>query len=116
MWLTEPRGAVYGERRRQLAGPTGCGLCGIESLAEAMRTPRPVAKLTRRSDPTKSCSALDALPPAQAFNRETHAVHAAAFFLPGQPPVAIREDVGRHNALDKLAGALCAAARLRRAA
>jgi FdhD protein len=105
MWLTEPRGAVYGERRRHLAGPTGCGLCGIESLAEAMRTPRKVAG-TATFRPDDIMKALNALAPAQTLNRETRAVHAAAFFLPGQRLIAIREDVGRHNALDKLAGAL----------
>jgi FdhD protein len=105
MWIAEPRGAAYGERRRRLAGPTGCGLCGIESLNEAMRTPRKVqSKATFR--PEDIMQALDALAPAQALNRETRAVHAAAFFLQGQGLVAIREDVGRHNALDKLAGAL----------
>jgi FdhD protein len=105
MWLSEPRGAVYGERRRRLAGPTGCGLCGIESLAEAVRTPRKVRSIAV-FEPDDIMKALEALTPAQALNRETRAVHAAAFFLPGQPPIAIREDVGRHNALDKLAGAL----------
>jgi FdhD protein len=105
MWLSEPRGAVYGERRRRLAGPTGCGLCGIESLAEAVRTPRKVRSIAV-FEPDDIMKALDALTPAQALNHETRAVHAAAFFLPGQPPIAIREDVGRHNALDKLAGAL----------
>ena len=105
MWLSEPRGAVYGERRRRLAGPTGCGLCGIELLAEAMRTPRKVQSVAAFA-PGDIMKALDALTPAQKLNRETHAVHAAAFFMPGQPPIAIREDVGRHNALDKLAGAL----------
>jgi FdhD protein len=105
MWLAAPRGAAYGERRRHLAGPTGCGLCGIESLAEAVRTPR---KVRGRSSfqPDEIMQALDALGPAQALNRETRAVHAAAFWLPGQGLVAVREDVGRHNALDKLAGAL----------
>jgi FdhD protein len=105
MWLAAPRGAAYGERRRHLAGPTGCGLCGIESLAEAVRTPR---KVSGRGSfrPDEIMRALDALAPAQALNRETHAVHAAAFWLPGEGLVAIREDVGRHNALDKLAGAL----------
>jgi FdhD protein len=105
MWLAAPRGAAYGERRRHLAGPTGCGLCGIESLAEAMRTPRQVASAASFR-PEEIMSALDALAQEQALNRETRAVHAAAFWLPGRGLIAVREDVGRHNALDKLAGAL----------
>jgi len=105
MWLAAPRGAAYGERSRHLAGPTGCGLCGIESLAEAMRMPRKViGKASFR--PEEIMKALDALAPAQALNHETRAVHAAAFWLPGQGLIAVREDVGRHNALDKLAGVL----------
>jgi FdhD protein len=105
MWLAAPRGAAYGQRRRHLAGPTGCGLCGIESLAEAMRTPRRVQGAASFR-PEEIMKALDALTPAQALNRETRAVHAAAFWLPKQGLVAVREDVGRHNSLDKLAGAL----------
>ncbi len=105
MWLAPPRSATYGERRRQLAGPTGCGLCGIESLGEAMRTPRKVPGEVS-FQPEEIMKALDALAPAQVLNHETRAVHAAAFWLPGEGLVAVREDVGRHNALDKLAGAL----------
>jgi FdhD protein len=105
MWLAEPHGTAYGERRRHLAGPTGCGLCGIESLAEAMRTPGVVSsKVTFHPDDIMA--ALAALAPAQALNRETRAVHAAAFWSLGRGLVVVREDVGRHNALDKLAGAL----------
>ena len=105
MWLTAPRGAVYGERRRHLAGPTGCGLCGIESLAEAMRTPRKVESGATFS-PGDIMMAMHALAPVQVLNRKTRAVHAAAFWAPTQGLVAIREDVGRHNALDKLVGVL----------
>jgi FdhD protein len=105
MWLADPLGAAYSDRRRRLAGPTGCGLCGIESLAEAMRTPPGVrSNATFRSD--EIMQALDALAPAQSLNRETRAVHGAAFWSPVCGLVAVREDVGRHNALDKLAGAL----------
>src|SRR5580692_9403201 len=88
MWLAEPKGAAYGERRRYLAGPTGCGLCGIESLAEAMRAPRPVAA-GRVVAPEDIMRALAALAPAQAINRETRAVHAAAFWSPGMGLAAV---------------------------
>jgi FdhD protein len=105
MWLADAVGAAYSERRRHLAGPTGCGLCGIETLAEAMRTPRKV-HTHATFHPGEIMQALSALPPAQTLNRETRAVHAAAFWQRGQGIVAVREDVGRHNALDKLAGAM----------
>lgn len=105
LWLAEPHASRFGERRRRLAGPTGCGLCGIETLAEAMRPAAPVVGQTTLGAGA-IVRALDALAPAQALNRETRAVHAAAFFTPDGELVALREDVGRHNALDKLHGAL----------
>ncbi len=105
LWLAEGRAKTYSARRRSMAGPTGCGLCGIESLAEAMRPARLVAG-ARRFDSRAVIEAMASLSPAQLLHRQTHAVHAAGFWTPSQGLVALREDVGRHNALDKLVGAL----------
>ena len=105
LWLAEPRASSFSERRRHMAGPTGCGLCGLESLAEAMRPPAQVSSDVLFS-PREIMRAIASVGPAQALNRETRSVHAAAFWEPSCGLVALREDVGRHNALDKLAGAL----------
>lgn len=105
MWLSEPHATAFMERRRYLAGPTGCGLCGIESLSEAMRRP-PTISDAAQFWPDDIVQAIDALSGLQEINALTRAVHGAAFCRPGQGIVMLREDVGRHNALDKLAGAL----------
>ena len=105
MWLAEPRARALSERRRHLAGPTGCGLCGIDSLSEAVR-PAPRVADGESFTPAEVMQALEALPPRQELNRQTRAVHAAAFWQRGAGVTAVREDVGRHNALDKLAGVL----------
>jgi FdhD protein len=105
MWLPPSRAAEINERRRHIAGPTGCGICGIDSIAEAIR---PAAMVTggRSFAPREIMVAMASIAPLQVINIETRAVHAAAFWMPGRGILALREDVGRHNALDKLAGAL----------
>jgi FdhD protein len=92
-------------RQRRLAGPSGCGLCGLDSLTAAIR-PAPVVPAGRSFTPAMFQDAIGAMPAAQILNAATHAVHAAAFWTPERGLVALREDVGRHNALDKLSGAL----------
>jgi FdhD protein len=105
MWLAQARADRLGERRRHIAGPTGCGLCGIDSIAEAVR-PAAIVAEGRQFSPQQIMAAMQAIPPLQKINVETRAVHAAAFWTPTRGLAALREDVGRHNALDKLAGAL----------
>jgi len=105
MWLVGPRAKALDERRRFLAGATGCGLCGIESLAEATRSPSIVAEGNHFS-PADIIHAMELIAPLQAINQKTAAVHAAAYWHPEHGLLALREDVGRHNALDKLGGTL----------
>jgi FdhD protein len=105
IWLKAPDAAEFLGRRRKLAGPTGCGLCGVESLTDAMRPPPSVGKSCVLT-PNQIMTAVESLFPKQEINRETRAVHAAGFWDTERKLVAVREDVGRHNALDKLAGAL----------
>jgi FdhD protein len=105
MWLAQSKADRLSERRRHIAGPTGCGLCGIDSISEAVR-PAAIVPHGRTFSPQQIMAAVQSLAPLQQINIETRAVHAAAFWMPGRGIVALREDVGRHNALDKLAGAL----------
>jgi FdhD protein len=105
MWLSSEKAALLGERRRHIAGPTGCGICGIESIAKAVR-PAAVVAQGRSFSPREIMAAMASIAPLQKINIETRAVHAATFWTPARGIVALREDVGRHNALDKLAGAL----------
>lgn len=105
VWLKAKDAAEFLGRRRKMAGPTGCGLCGIESLTEAMRPP-PVVGEGKTLTAEQIMTAVSSLAAHQELNHQTRAVHAAGFWDPARGLVAVREDVGRHNALDKLAGAL----------
>jgi FdhD protein len=105
MWLAQSKADRLSERRRHIAGPTGCGICGIDSIAEAVR-PAAIVAQGRTFSPQQIMAAVQSIAPLQQINIETRAVHAAAFWMPGRGIAALREDVGRHNALDKLAGAL----------
>jgi FdhD protein len=93
-------------RRRRLAGPVGCGLCGIESIDEALRSVQHIGQSRLTFAAQQITESVRLLSRAQPMHAETGAVHAAGFYLPAKGIVAAREDVGRHNALDKLAGAL----------
>ncbi|HEY0183459.1 MAG TPA: formate dehydrogenase accessory sulfurtransferase FdhD [Rhodopila sp.] len=105
MDLADDRLDALTKRQRRLAGPSGCGLCGLDSLKAAVR-PAPSVPPGRIFSPEMIQDAMRSMQPAQVLNAATRAVHAAAFWTPEHGLVALREDVGRHNALDKLSGAL----------
>ena len=92
-------------RPRTLEGRSSCGLCGVQRLADAVRPLPKVAGGARVSHQAVQ-RAVDALDDAQALGRLTRATHAAAFADAEGRLILVREDVGRHNALDKLAGAM----------
>lgn len=104
IWVTAEAEARLAKRRRTMAGPVGCGLCGIDSLEEAVRDLPPVSA-SFTITPAQVRAAIAALPGAQPLHDATRAVHAAGFWN-GALLLMAREDVGRHNALDKLAGAM----------
>lgn len=106
--IPTPRSDALSTRRRQLAGRTGCGLCGTELLEDALRPVAPVARDTTFSAHAVQAGAM-ALGSVQALNAITGAVHAAAWCDATGAIRLVREDVGRHNALDKLIGALMTA-------
>ncbi len=97
------------ERRRSLAGRTGCGICGTESLDQVLRPLPPLPTPRWRLAPAALALASAALAGAQPLQQRTGATHGAAWCTPDGGIIMAREDVGRHNALDKLIGALVGA-------
>jgi len=107
IYLSVPpeRVEVIAQRRRNMTARTGCGVCGAETIEQAMRDVPKVEggqKVTRQG----IVEAMKQLPALQALNAATGATHAAAWANPDGKLLLVREDVGRHNALDKLIGAL----------
>lgn len=104
-WLSRDRSQALTARRRSMAGPVGCGLCGIDSIDQAIR---PLPRLSGGAVLTRQevARATEALRDFQPLHDRTHAAHAAGLLRPGAGIACAREDVGRHNALDKLIGAL----------
>lgn len=105
-WLKSSQSKILEARRRQMMGPIGCGLCGLESLEQALRD-IPKVKFGQTSISAAMINrAVTDLQNFQPLHDRTRSVHAAGFYSPSQGVVMVREDVGRHNALDKLIGGL----------
>ncbi len=103
MTIPQARFDLLDERRRHLGAASGCGLCGIESLQAAMR-PAPRVDSNQKIGVNEISAGIQALSERQPLNNESGGVHAAGFVHANG--ILVREDVGRHNALDKLIGAL----------
>lgn len=94
------------DRRRSMAGRTGCGLCGTESLEQVEPPLAALARCDTPLSPPAIATALQAMTSHQALQQRTGATHAAAWCSLDGAITLVREDVGRHNALDKLVGAM----------
>ncbi|MGX5722790.1 formate dehydrogenase accessory sulfurtransferase FdhD [Shinella zoogloeoides] len=103
--LADAQNDALTARRRHMAGPVGCGLCGIESIEQAVRVTPSVSSSSLTLSEEDVVEAVRLLNGQQPLHMVTRAVHGAGFYVPGKGLVAVREDVGRHNALDKLVGA-----------
>jgi FdhD protein len=105
MGITAERFSAVLQQRRNLTGRTGCGVCGAETIEQAVRHPGPVGKgvIVSAAELHRTLATLSA---QQQLNAKTGSVHAAAWCLPDKGLQVLREDVGRHNALDKVIGAL----------
>jgi FdhD protein len=103
--IPKSRFSHLSDKGRNLTGRTGCGLCGASTLQQAIRDPKSVQGNLNVAA-SELLSALAEIKQHQQLNQLTGAVHAAAWVVPGQGVQTVREDVGRHNALDKLIGLL----------
>lgn len=103
MSIPQARFDLLHDRQRHLGAASGCGLCGIESLQAAIR-PAPVVTSNKKINVSDITGAIRALGERQPLNNESGGVHAAGFVHANG--ILVREDVGRHNAVDKLLGAL----------
>lgn len=103
--LSSPSFAPLAERVRHRVSESGCGLCGVENLEQALR-PLPLLGRCPRVARASVFRSLAAIEAKQHLNQDTGAVHAAAFCSPDGSVHLVREDLGRHNALDKLIGAM----------
>lgn len=104
-WLKEELTERVTERVRHRVSESSCGLCGIENLEQALR-PLPHISAQSNADDTAIFSSLEALSAVQPLNAKTGSVHSAALCDPNGLIIMLREDVGRHNAFDKLLGAM----------
>lgn len=108
MQVPEARHAALTDRQRRLPGYGGCGVCGSASVDAVLRAPTRIASTPRIAEAAVH-RALDALHGRQPLNAATGATHAAGFADRSGRLLLVREDIGRHNALDKLIGAMVSA-------
>lgn len=105
VWLKDQLTERVADRVRHRVSESSCGLCGIENLEQALR---PLPRISARCDAEDAAifAALNALSKMQPLNQKTGSVHSAALCKPDGSILLLREDVGRHNAFDKLLGAM----------